>query len=188
MFLQSIFFAIHIYNLQYNALPKKELYEQFFFSEDLPRWLGSFSLPWSLWAGKRRTLNSTKNRGFWDFGFDITNGFLISKTFGILFGFGWVLQEEETAWRRENILGSAVRFSKPNSQTDTQCACSQLGLSSQHTLGTFWEYLFKKLFQTNLNFRYFKVENQENKGSLMCEFKNLMCRMCLFLIFLLFGS
>ena len=154
MFCNLIFFPIHIYNLQYNTLAKKELYEHFF-SEDLPRWLGSFSLPWSLWAGKRRTLNSTKNRGFWDFGFDM-NRFLFSKTFGILFGFGWVLQEEETAWRRENILGSAVRFSKPNSQTDTQCACSQLGLSSQHTLGTFWEYLFKKLFQTNLNFRFFK--------------------------------
>ena len=119
MFCNLIFFPIHIYNLQYNTLAKKRTLWTIFFSEDLPRWLGSFSLPWSLWAGKRRTLNSTKNRsGFWDFGFDM-NRFLISKTFGILFGFGWVLQEEETAWRRENILGSAVRFSKPNSNRQT---------------------------------------------------------------------
>ena len=114
--LQSIFFAIHIYNLQYNALPKKN-FMNIFFSEDLPRWLGSFSLPWSLWAGKRRTLNSTKNRGFWDLGFMIR---FLSKTW-ILFGFGWVLQEEETAWRRENILGSAKIFQAKQSDRHTVC-------------------------------------------------------------------
>ena len=87
MFLQSIFFAIHIYNLQYNALPKNKRtfhMNKFVFSEDLPRWLGSFSLPWSLWAGKRRTLNSTKKPE--DFG----SLKFLSKTW-ILFGFGWVL-------------------------------------------------------------------------------------------------
>ena len=141
----NLFFLLYI-SIIFSIMPCQKIkrtfhMNKFVFSGDLPRWLGSFSLPWSLWAGKRRTLNSTKNRsGFWDFGFDM-NRFLISKTFGILFGFGWVLQEEETAWRRENILGSAVRFSKPNSQTDTQCACSQLGLSQsayfRHFLGIF---------------------------------------------------
>ena len=37
----------------------------------------------------------------------------------------------------ERIFSARQRFSKPNSQTDTQCACSQLGLSSQHTIATF---------------------------------------------------
>ena len=46
----------------------------------------------------------------------------------------------------ERIFSARQRFSKPNSQTDTQCACSQLGLSSQHTIGTFWEFLSKNYF------------------------------------------
>ena len=58
----------------------------------------------------------------------------------------------------ERIFSARQRFSKPNSQTDTQCACSQLGLSSQHTIGNrhFLGNFVQKIFQSNLNFRYYK--------------------------------
>ena len=139
MFCNLIFFPIHIYNLQYNTLAKKELYEHFFQKTYLDgsgvfRSRGLFGLA----RDERWIRQKTEDFGILDL---IWTDFFFSKTFGILFGFGWVLQEEETAWRRENILGSAVRFSKPNSQTDTQCASSQLGLSQsayfRHFLGIF---------------------------------------------------
>ena len=129
--LQSIFFLLYI-SIIFSIMPcQKRTWWTFFFSEDLPRWLGSFSLPWSLWAGKRRTLNSTKNRGFWG---------LVWTDFFPRPGFYSDSAEfcrKKKQLGDERIFSARQRFSKPNSQTDTQCACSQLGLSSQHTIGTF---------------------------------------------------
>ena len=120
MFCNLIFFPIHIYNLQYNTLAKKELYEHFF-SEDLPRWLGSFSLPWSLWAGKRRTLNSTKNRGFWDFGFDM-NRFLFFQDLWdfIRIRLSSAGRRNSLATREYSRLGSKIFQAK---QSDRHTVC-----------------------------------------------------------------
>jgi hypothetical protein len=88
------------------------------------------------------------------------------------------------ATREYSRLGSKIFPSQTVTDRHTQCACSQLGLSSQHTLGTFGEYLFKKLFQTNLNFRYFKVENQEFKERFDVSILKLdMLDMIFFMIF-----
>ena len=74
----------------------------FFQQIDLPRWLGSLSLPWSLWAGKRRTMNSTKNDffllGFWP----------------RWIRFGWVLRKKNSLAREYSRLGTGFP-SKPNS-------------------------------------------------------------------------
>ena len=129
--LQSIFFAIHIYNLQYNALPKKNFMNIFFQKTYLDgsgvfRSRGLFGLA----RDERWIRQKTEDFGILDLWTDFfpRPGFYSDSA---------EFCRKKKQLGDERIFSARQRFSKPNSQTDTQCACSQLGLSSQHTIGTF---------------------------------------------------
>ena len=133
--LQSIFFAIHIYNLQYNALPKKNFMNIFFQKTYLDgsgvfRSRGLFGLA----RDERWIRQKTEDFGILDLWTDFfpRPGFYSDSA---------EFCRKKKQLGDERIFSARQRFSKPNSQTDTQCACSQLGLSQsayfRHFLGIF---------------------------------------------------
>ena len=98
-------------------------FDEFFLLTNLPRWLGSLSLPWSLWAGKRRTLNSTIETVF-----DLTKFFRHHDFIRIRLSSA---EEEQLGERIFSAESALTMISKPNRQSTAHCAwSSQLGLSS----------------------------------------------------------
>ena len=74
------------------------------------------------------------------------------------------------ATREYSRLGSKIFPSQTVTDRHTQCACSQLGLSSQHTLGTFWEYLFKNYLRRISILGVSKLKIRKIKANFMCQF------------------
>ena len=154
MFCNLFFFAIHIYNLQYNALPKKNFMNIFF--RRLTQMAREFFAPVVSLGWQETNVEFDKKPRI--LGFGIYEQISFQDLDFIRIRLSSAGRRNSLATREYSRLGKDFP-SQTVRQTHSVLAVSQVSVVSilQALLGLF----VQKLFQTNLNFRFLKSKKSE---------------------------